>query len=151
MRSTFTVLPLIIVPALSSAALNLYATQIPFAVEGTLCIVVVCLIALAYRYTAPFYVRGRESQPATTMLYSGIIASVIVFCVAQGIRLLGGIFYACTFIADSNAFAYQIQYVLPNFFGGIISSFTTMVSISFALGCCVVLPLVLYCNRRTVR
>ncbi len=149
MRKYLTVVLLLLIPALSAAALNLYATQIPFAIEGTLLIITLCLVTIAYRYTFPFYARGAQSQPLPTAVYTSIIASVIIFCVAQGIRLFGGLLYALTFLTDTNAFAYQMQYVLPNFFGGIASSFTTMVGLSFALGSFVVLPLIAIKHRRS--
>lgn len=138
---------LICLPALAAAGLNINATWMPFAIEGTLCFIAVCLMIIAYRFATPQYVRMAHTQPIVALVYTALTASITLFCGAQLIRLIGGIFYACTFITDSNAFAYQMQYVLPNFLGGIIASFTAMVGMSFALGCFVMLPLIVVLQR----
>lgn len=138
---------LLAIPGLCAAMLNMYAPIIPFAAEGTLLIIACSAVAIAYLFTAPQYKSIARTQPLHAAIYAGMIASIVIFCAAQLIRLIGGFLYAATFVSDSNAFAYQMHYVLPNFWGGITQSFTAVVGISFALGICIALPLIIMCNR----
>lgn len=135
------------IPALCAATLNIYAPIIPFAAEGTLIIIACSATASAYIFTTPQYRSMAQTQPLRAAIYAGTIASVTIFCTAQIIRFIGGLLYALTFVSNSNAFTYQMYYVLPNFWGGITQSFTAVVGISFALGICIALPLIIMRNR----
>lgn len=134
-------------PALCTLLLNTYRAAIPFATEGTLAVMAISTVSIAYLCTTPYYRAMRSTQPIAAVLFAGLSASIIIFVAAQLIRLLGGLLYAATFFNDTNALAYQMHYVLPNFMGGITQSFTSVVGISFALGICITLPLIIMLNR----
>lgn len=138
---------LIGVPALCTLLLNMYRSVIPFAAEGTLLVMAVSTVSIAYFVTTPYYRALHVTQPISAVIFAGLCTSIVVFVAAQLIRLLGGLLYAATFLNDSNALAYQMHYVLPNFLGGITQSFTSVVGISFVLGICLALPLIIMLNR----
>lgn len=138
---------LLSVASVCVAALNLYAPLIRNSADLTILLVALILIAISYRQTLVFTKRIKASLPIT-ILYTGLVASIIIFFAGQIIRLVAAALYILTFANDAQGFALQMRFVLPNFIGGTFTAFSFVVASSFALGFLVVLPLIWYRHFR---